>query len=120
MHCYDIDGDYLPAAYVWGIWRAPIQIEDLPANPFLEGAVDITDSTDLPWWYFDVMILWGGFSQRCGYWPGLESRGSPKTGQMYDEGPWSLSLYTGRVIAYVAIYSDTTGYFRGRLVPSVT
>lgn len=119
LAAYNSGGTYKATAFICGVFAASVNVDDLPGNPFSDGAWAFTDPTNPPTWYQRAMIMWGQWGQRAGYFPGLESQGAAVTGVHRDEGSWTIAL-PGTTRAYFVIYSDLAASFRGRIWPSVS
>jgi hypothetical protein len=107
-------------------------------EPVLADGTQQSQPNYLPAGGIDMLMAWGNYYEPAGYSPGLASAGSPKTGKLSDETPWSYDLSNTpgfdkysvantaknptAGMAYVLIYCDDQGtspvYFLGRLFQS--
>jgi hypothetical protein len=83
-----------------------------------------------------LVIGWGNYYQRSGYYPGLMTSGSPKTGKLVDEEDWAFDtteyldptkvgngINDSPAMHYIYIYCDDLDedvYFLGRLFKKQT
>jgi hypothetical protein len=156
---YDIDGNVLPVSFHVAFYGNTVTVYDMPMiptamnntygypksqrYPFFPGAFENINAngteTDNPGQLTaagaDMAVGYGNYYERAGYFPGLMSKKTPKTGLLSDETPWGYDTTSSKSfdkfnaektrkdktngLMYVMIYCDDQGsqpvYFLGRL-----
>lgn len=111
---YKFDGTPAKVAFHFGIYKtqgtAGLTAKNMPHDaslslneqysPFRQYAFTTIDENGVSWGSSQkdnpkykaddsLLVAWGNAEQKAGYWPGQSSLGSPASGLLKDEGPWS-------------------------------
>lgn len=111
-----------PARFSIGIFDKPVthsMLANVGSSPLNSGYWDDDTGTEF-WNKWGLIMAYGGQGQAGGFYPGLESDGSPLTGRMVDDASWHFQAISPPWL-WIALWceSPSTNYISGRLRPGI-
>lgn len=121
VRAFNTDGTLAAVPFHVSVYEHSKVVSDMPANPFEKGIWTPSLTNTLAGPPEGIVVGWGVFGQRAGFWPGLDSESDPVSGVFIDEGTWQFELNASLIEPglWVAIYCAGGAYFQGRLFQGV-
>lgn len=121
LYAYNADGTRAQVPFSLGFFSEQEFAGDMVMDPWSEDGWHTGDGDEaLNQVPPSVIVAWGQFEQRAGFYPGAEFDGDPVTGEFVDGNSWEFELeerYAGQL--HLGIYAEEDVYFQGRLFRGV-